>query len=400
VPPYRTADNKIECLVIVLVDIDQLRRWEQKLGMARDFSQSVIEGVSLPLVVVDRELKIRATNPAFCDLIQLSPSELQRRFLPGIASSWGMDQRLRQQLEKLRDSQLIGARFEFEHTANGPTPRVFCVQGRVLQPDNEQFILVTLQDMTIHKEAERLLKNEKDRLATEVEIKTKELGRSQEELRALAFSLFSSQEEERRRIARELHDDISQRLASLEIDTDKMQLRLSIEPDAAQNDLRRIRQGIAQLSEDVRLMSHRLHPAMIEDLGLTAALRTLTEEFGQRENTIATFSAEKVPDNIPLETATNLYRITQEALRNVSKHAGPTHTRVSLKGSPQGLRLQVADFGQGFDIDDARHGLGLVSMEERARHIGGTLRIQSKLGEGTKLSVTVPLSAMSFAQAV
>jgi len=106
---------------------------------------------------------------------------------------------------------------------------------------------------------------------------------------------------------------------------------------------------------------------------------------------IATFSSEKVPQDLPLETATALYRIAQEALRNVAKHAGQTHTRVSLKGTPSGVQLQVADFGQGFDLESGRQGLGMVSMEERARHIGATLQVHSALGEGTKITINAPL---------
>jgi signal transduction histidine kinase len=140
-------------------------------------------------------------------------------------------------------------------------------------------------------------------------------------------------------------------------------------------------------------MSHRIRPSIIEDLGLTVAIRTLTEEFGRREGMIATFSSQNVPENVPLEAATALYRISQEALRNITKHAGQTHTRVSLREIPEGIQLQVADFGQGFDQDGARPGLGLLSMEERARHIGATLQVQSALGEGTRVTVNVPLAA-------
>jgi two-component system CheB/CheR fusion protein len=392
VRPYRTTDNKIDGLVVALVDIDQLRRSQQELRTARDFSRSIIEGIPLPLAVVDSEFRIRATNKAFCKLTNLSDGDLERRSLPGLAAStWGLDNELTGKLENLRNAQKIGESFEFEHTANGNNAHCFRIRGCVLQPDGEQFLLVTVEDIGAHKEAERVLKADKERLASEVEVTTQALGRSKDELRALAANLFTSQEEERRRIARELHDDISQRLAVLEIDGDQAVRSISSDAVAAKRAMERIRAAMARLSEDVRLMSHRLHPSMIEDLGLKAALRTLTDEFGEREHMIVTFSSENVPENLPLETATALYRITQEALRNVSKHAGQTHTRVSLKGTPDRLQLHVADFGHGFDLEAERHGLGLVSMEERARQIGATLQLQSALGEGTRITITVPL---------
>ena len=393
VRPYRTADNKIEGLVVALVDIDQLRRSQQELRSARDFSRSVIQGVPLPLVVVDSELKIRATNQAFCSLTRLSSVELDRRFLPALASTlWDLDVQFLEKLEKLRDTHSAGENFELEQAIHGDPPRYFCIRGCVLQPDGEQYLLATIEDITAHKEAERVLKTEQQRLTSEVEVKTQALGRSQDELRALAVSLFNSQEEERRRIARELHDDVSQRLAALEIDSDQAEQSLSAEGAVSRESLQRIRARLAKLSQDVREMSHRLHPSIIEDLGLKPALQALTDEFGRRENMIATFSAQDAPDHIPLDVATVLYRIAQEALRNVSKHAGQTHARVSLRGTPDGLQLLVADFGNGFDPEGRKAGLGFVSMEERARQIGATLHVNSAPGEGTRVTVNVPFS--------
>lgn len=219
-----------------------------------------------------------------------------------------------------------------------------------------------------------------------------QIHREREELRALVDSLFVSQEEERRRVARELHDDLSQRLAALEIEGDQLQRKIETDVEAAKAGCTLIRSRIAALSDDVRALSHRLQPSIIEDLGLKAALRSLTQEFGQRENVIATFSPENVPDNIPLETATALYRITQESLQNVGKHAGKTHVRVSLKGTPHGIQLRIADSGRGFDIESVRRGLGLISIEQRTRQIGGTLQVKSAAAKGTSVTIDVKLT--------
>ena len=391
VRPYRTADNKIDGVVVALMDIDQLRRTGQELRTASDFARSVIEGVPLPLAVIDFNLQIRTTNEAFCKLSGLDRLICESSHLPSLAGSlWGLGEPLRDRLEGLRVSgNTVGERFEFTHIMNGsPVPRSFTVCGSVLQPHDEQFVLVTIQETTTHRESERALTAERDDLQRQVEGTSETLRRTQTELRALAASLFTSQEEERRRIARELHDDISQRLAAIEIDG--VEAENQIKSATAKEAMQRIRTRLSQLSDDVRTMSHRLHPSILEDLGLTPALRSLTEEFGRRENMIATFSSREVPE-IPLEVATALYRITQEALRNISKHAGQTHARVSLRGTPEGVQLQVADFGQGFDMESRRSGLGLLSMEERARQIGATLRVQSSLGDGTRITVDVPL---------
>ena len=108
---------------------------------------------------------------------------------------------------------------------------------------------------------------------------------------------------------------------------------------------------------------------------------------------ITTFSEQEVPDAIPLDVSTGLYRISQEALRNVAKHAGRTHIKVNLREVAGGIELQILDAGLGFDPSDKRSGLGLISMEERARLIGGRLRVQSALGKGTDITVNVPLTA-------
>jgi two-component system CheB/CheR fusion protein len=147
-----------------------------------------------------------------------------------------------------------------------------------------------------------------------------------------------------------------------------------------------------ELSEDLRRISHALHPSILEDLGLASALRSLVAEFAEREGMPADFTHRHVPAQLPIEVAGSLYRITQEALRNVSKHAGRTHVRVTLTGSKSGLRLVIRDLGEGFDPSETR-GLGLISMEERARLIRASFRVTSSLGEGTTVQVQAPFES-------
>jgi two-component system CheB/CheR fusion protein len=247
-----------------------------------------------------------------------------------------------------------------------------------------------VEDITAQRQAEELLRDEGDRRLLHAETSGLKLARTGRELRELARNLFTSQEEERSRLARELHDDVSQRLAVLEMDAGELDHQIRQEPDKASAALGQLRARIAQLSKDVRGLSHRLHPSMIEDLGLASALRTLTEEFQEREHMIASFSEQDLPETIPPDVAIGLYRITQEALRNVAKHAGRTHVKVSIRGKEDALQLSIQDFGLGFEMQDKRSGLGLISMEERARQVGAAVRIDSALGEGTKIEIAVP----------
>lgn len=392
VRPYRTTDNKIDGVVVVLVDIDEQRCSQQQLRNARDFARSIIAGIPLPLAVVDSDFRIRITNEAFCKLASSTNEALERRFLPDLAAAlWGMDRPLRSGLEGLRRNRGEVNSFEFEHKTSDDSARVFLVRGCPLQPDGERFMLITFENLTAHKEIERLLNAERKRLESAVESTTKELDRSREELRALTGSLMTSQEEERRRLARELHDDINQRLAVLSMDGQEILRNFGENPAAVRQKLQETLTRMGQLAEDVRGLSHRLHPSIIEDLGLAPALRSLTEEFGEREGMITTFQAEGVPQDLSFEVGTGLYRIAQEALRNIGKHAGRTHVKVTLRGNSASLELQVTDAGRGFDPESKRSGLGLISMEERARLIGATFRVQSAPGEGTKITVHVPL---------
>lgn len=217
------------------------------------------------------------------------------------------------------------------------------------------------------------------------------LVRIPDKLRALAWYLIVSQEEEGRRVARELHDDISQKLAVLEIDVHRIEPQIELDPGEARRELMLLRTAIGRLSEEVRRISHALHPLVIDDLGLKSAIRSLVEDFRDREQRSVKFAFQELPDGIPVDIATGLYRIAQEALRNIARHAGMTHVRVILKAGSGRIRLQVSDAGVGFDPHASSLGLGLTGMEERARLMHGTLTIESKVGKGTRVTIDVPL---------
>lgn len=392
VRPYRTAENRIEGVVVALVDIDQLRRSQKDLLEARDFARSIIDNIPVPLVVIDSDFRIRVSNEAFHLLAGSSGNSLERRSLLDLALVlWGLDQPLPSLLTRLHANSHEQTSFEFEHKTTHEIPKVFLIRGRALLPDGQQFLLLTFEDITSHKEVERLLEAESRQLACAVETTTKELERSREDLRALAGDLLSRQEQERRRLARELHDDVSQRLAAVNMLGEEALAAIASDQQTARQKLQQGLSQIGQLSDDIRTLSHRLHPSILEHLGLATALHSLIEEFGEREEMIITFSAGNVPENLPLEIATAFYRIVQEALRNVAKHAGKTHVKVTLARNASAIVLQVQDFGKGFNPEQQPAGLGLISMRERARLIGAAIRISSRIGEGTSLTLEVPL---------
>ena len=389
VRPYRTSDNKIEGLVLVLLDIDQLRRSEQELRAARDFANSVIQGVTMPLLVLETDCTIRSANKAFLDLAHRKGRDLSGFSLPDlVVQLWGLEG-CKERLEDLLKAG-PGKLLEFEHKSTTSESKIVWIKGQVLPIDHSPVFLLTFDDITARREAEMLYVTQHENLQREIETKNRSLFRAQEQLRDLASHLLIVQEEERQRVARELHDDISQRLSLIDLQFAEVEAG---NPDK----LSAIRQVVQSLDTDVRAISHRLHPAILKDLGLSLALRAMVREFRQREHMPATYSESNVPENLPQAVSTALYRIAQEALRNITKHAGETHVKVSLTGENGNVRVQVRDFGAGFDQDSEDYptkGLGLISMEERARIAGGAFSVKSALGEGTSIVVEIPLDLL------
>jgi PAS domain S-box-containing protein len=217
----------------------------------------------------------------------------------------------------------------------------------------------------------------------------------QEKLRDLAGQLMMAQEEERRWIARELHDDVTQRLASLGIELGLLKrIHNGAEAQDLHGELNRLQTQILQLTEDIRRLSHSFHPSILEHTGLAPALEMHCREFTDQHGIAANFTSREVPDEVPRPVALALYRIAQESFRNIARHSGATAASVTLavEGGTQ-LSLCIIDNGKGFDVGKVKTspGLGLVSIEERARHIGGSVAIDSMPDAGTRLCVHVPL---------
>jgi signal transduction histidine kinase len=219
------------------------------------------------------------------------------------------------------------------------------------------------------------------------------LRQTRESLRQLAARLLHAQEEERRRIAREMHDDWTQRLALLGIDLAKLEKHLGA-PAKALPLLRTMQDQLVSLSEDVHALSRQLHPSILDDLGLVEALRSECAGFSRRERIEVVYRPDEVPTTLPKDVSLCVYRVAQEALRNVAKHAAVSKVWVSLGAAGPELLLRVCDEGVGFDSagGHSQPGLGLSSMEERVRLVGAKLSVTSAPGRGTTVEVGVPLA--------
>lgn len=200
--------------------------------------------------------------------------------------------------------------------------------------------------------------------------------------------LIEAHEEERTRIARELHDDIGQRLSLLAVGLD--QLRQRVSPELLSHVSELLTQTTT-LTTDVHNMSHTLHSSKLQMLGLVAAMKSTCREFGQQHNMEIDFEGHDLYLTLPSEVSVTLFRVLQEALRNAGKHSGVKQVEVQLRETSGEIHLIVSDSGRGFDPDSMQGpGLGLTSMQERVRLVNGTITIQSKPMGGTTIYARVP----------
>ncbi len=244
-----------------------------------------------------------------------------------------------------------------------------------------------LREISGHVETEGFLRASEQALAI-----------SRQELRDLAARLLTVQEEERRRISRDLHDDINQRLAMLVVQAESLEASLPPSASACSKELRSIQDRLTELSDDVRHLAYQFHPSILDDLGLPIALQRLADDCAARSRLEISLDISTTPQTIPQAVSTCLYRIAQECLANVMKHARATRVLVSLASTSDAITFTVQDDGIGFDTQNAvdnPRGLGLVSMAERVRLVHGTVTIDSTPQQGTRLSVNVPHAEVS-----
>jgi two-component system sensor histidine kinase UhpB len=250
------------------------------------------------------------------------------------------------------------------------------------------------QEAALQKEARlrRALNDSQyaSRALTESEDK---LLQSHKQVRNLLGRLINVQEAERRRISRELHDDLNQQIATLSVGISRLKRKLPMDDQQLVTELDHLRETANDLTNEVRRLSHQLHPAVLEHLGLVTALESYVDSFSDEEQIEVRLAADVGDERIPFQTSICLYRVAVEALRNVSRHSGASSAAVSLNRVGQMLELQVADSGKGFEVERFRHdgGLGLISIEERLRLLQGSCQIYSAPGRGTTLVARVPL---------
>ena len=365
------------------IDVSDRKRAE---ALARDvgaYADSIINTLHEPLLVLTGDLNVKSANPAFYRFFKVQPGEtLGRRIYDLGNGQWNIPL-LRRLLEEVLPQNSVIEEFEVGHEFESIGHRVILLNARRLEYLG--LILLVMRDNTARKRVE-------ERLTGQIQQATNVLTSAKAELQSMAGRLLAAQEEERGRMARELHDDLVQRTAVIELALDRLAPLLQPSGGGPET-LSEVRERLGELSVDLRRVAHQLHPTVIADLGLPAALKQLVQEFNDAGGDAHLRIRNRAVQVSP-EQATALYRIAQEALRNSKKHARGSRVRLALVAANHHVGLSAADDGPGFNVEDVQSGsgLGLLSMQERANLIGASLVVKTRPGHGTRIKVSLPMT--------
>ncbi|MDZ7697673.1 MAG: response regulator [Deltaproteobacteria bacterium] len=272
--------------------------------------------------------------------------------------------------------------------------------GYVIKPFNDTQIRSAIELGLYKKKADEALKKTYEELRSEVKERQKvieELKVSQDNLRRLSSRTLETQEQERKRISMELHDQLGQNLSLLHVRIGTLRRNMPESRNDLKSECQELSQFVKQILEDTRRMSRELSPRLVEDLGLSAALRWLVEEAGKHLNIQTDINIEDIDFLLPGVTRVWVYRIFQEAISNITKHADASGITVIAKKDGDVVSFNIKDSGKGFDLekitglDATEKGLGLATMEERVKMMGGRFSLFSKKGEGTDVGFSLPI---------
>ena len=357
--PWGNLDGLPEGILIFSEDISERKRSNEMLKESEATTRALLETAAQAILVVDANGNIVLANRMTGEMFGYDPGELLGRpremLMPDRPRVEGTDH-----LGRRMDS----TEFPIEVSLSSvPTTR-----GAL----SVSFI----SDTTMRRQAETALRN------------------SEQQLRELAGNLLTAQEDERRRVARELHDDVTQTLAFLSIELGRLAGDLPDTIAAKRDRVRALQEQTLRASQEVRRLSHGLHPSVIEDFGLSVALEEFCEEFEKAQGVRVRFDGLGEDARLNHAGAACLYRVAQESLRNAVQHGQANEISVELKARAESVRLRVRDNGKGFSdpLAPAKGGLGMISMRERMRLVNGTLTISSVPEQGTEVAASAPLT--------
>jgi PAS domain S-box-containing protein len=379
------SQGRVVSLRWVIRDTTERKRAEQALQESEERLRAIFDQAAVGIAQLSPEGAVLLANQRLCDMLGYTPEELLTRAWQEIIHPDDRARR-REYLRRLLAGEIRAYMGEKRYIRKDGTYLWGHVTASLVRELSgaPKYIVSVVQDIAERKRAE-----EKTRQAEQT------LRSFQEQLRDLATHLQERQEEERRCIAREIHDELAQTLTALKIDTSWLMRRLDKAPRAVQERLKEMGALLETLVNSVRRIGTELRPDVLDDLGLTAAIEWQLQDVHKR--TGIDYELSLPSEDIPLDQgrATAMFRIFQEALTNVLRHAEASKAVVRVMQQADALLLEVADDGKGITPEQLtdRTSLGLLSMRERALLWGGELTIQGKAGEGTRVTVRLPYAA-------
>jgi two-component system CheB/CheR fusion protein len=382
--PYRTADNRIDGVLMIYVDIHAAKTTQEALREQSSFSSAIMESSGALVLVTDMEGRIGAFNRA-CQIVSgYRLEEVAGKII------WETPLAPQEEVQRVRTiyRRLAGGSAAIQHETswiakNGSRRLISWNSAAIPDAAGHPRHLVRIgTDITERREIEIALQ------ASETALRA-----SQAQLQGLAAGLLAAQEEERARVARELHDDISQKLAALNLEAESVLRKESETVGQLRSEMTRLLHRLRGILRDVDQTAYRLHPSSLDHLGLSVALKSYCADFSKQNGIDIRFAERSLPRNIPSRLGLTIYRVVQEGLRNVAKHSGARRAAVSVTGKNGAILLSVKDSGRGFDPSRSKkHGLGLISMEERVRQTAGDFKLTTSPGEGVRIDVRIPLA--------
>jgi PAS domain S-box-containing protein len=356
---YFDEQGKVRRIVGMIVDVTERKFAEDRL---REYEKAV-EGSGEMICVVDREYRYLIANRQFLDMRNTTRERVVGHFAHEVLNKDVFEAAIKPRLDECFQGKVVKYELKYTYPALGERDLLvsyFPIEGT----GGIDRIVCILQDITDRKRAE-------------------------EALSGMTRRLIESQEQERTRIGRELHDDINQRLAMLAIELERLQSN----PLEVRSRLQQLREETIAISSDVQALSHELHSSKLEYLGVVSGMKSWCKEFSERQKVEVDFRSD-VSSPLSFEIGLSLFRVLQEALHNAVKHSGVKRVEVQVAEYSNEFHLIVKDLGCGFDLEAAKRGrgLGLTSMQERLKLVSGQLYIESKSQEGTTIHARVPLS--------
>ncbi len=378
VRPYRTSNNRVEGAVFSFHDIDVLKR---NLDQTRVFADALIENAREALLVLDRNLRVTLANAGFCRLFQISAADTEGKLIYDLGEGEWDIPALRTLLDEIIQSNQRADDFEVCHDFPQLGTRTMCINARRIEPhEGEYLILLAIEDISDKK-------------------------RQTEALRRLSTYSMRVQDDERRRIARDLHDITGQKLALQSMNLAQMLRKLHDNP-AVLSIARECQSLTDQISSEIRTLSYLLHPPLLDELGLGSALHWYAQGFESRTGIRVSVDIPSDLMRLSPETEVTLFRVVQESLTNIHRYANSPTAIIRVTADAEEMTLEIIDHGKGMEVSvDApeaftadRPGVGIQGMRERMRQLSGRLEIVSVPDRGTRVIATLPVEGLAHEQ--